>query len=124
MRRRITALAAASAFAAGARCAPACTRSRSIESRSLRSSAPQHFMSQWLVKWSEKLEKGSDGRLVFKHFPGSQMAPTPQHYDLARTGQADVAWFLHGGTPGRFPLTELVQPALSWSAAPRSAPRC
>jgi TRAP-type C4-dicarboxylate transport system substrate-binding protein len=68
---------------------------------------PQHFMSQWLVKWGEKLEKASNGRLVFKHFPGAQMAPTPAHYDLARTGQADVSWFLHGGTPGRFPLTEI-----------------
>jgi TRAP-type C4-dicarboxylate transport system substrate-binding protein len=25
------------------------------------------------------------------------------------TRQADVAWFLHGATPGRFPLTEIVQ---------------
>jgi TRAP-type C4-dicarboxylate transport system substrate-binding protein len=69
---------------------------------------PQHFMTQWLVKWGEKLEKASNGRLVFKHFPGAQMAPAPGHYDLARTGQAEVAWFLHGGTPGRFPLTELI----------------
>lgn len=69
---------------------------------------PQHFMTQWLVKWGEKLEKASNGRLVFKHFPGAQMGPAPAHYDLARSGQADVAWFLHGGTPGRFPLTELI----------------
>ena len=68
----------------------------------------QHFMTQWLMKWGEKLEKASGGRLVFKHFPGGQMAPAPGHYDLARTGQADVSWFLHGGTPGRFPLTELI----------------
>ena len=67
----------------------------------------QHFMTKWLVQWGEKLEKASGGRLVFKHFPGSQMGPTPVHYDLARTGQADVSWFLHGGTPGRFPLTEI-----------------
>ena len=70
--------------------------------------AAQHFMTQWLVKWGEKLEKASNGRLAFKHFPGAQMAPAPAHYDLARTGQADVSWFLHGGTPGRFPLTELI----------------
>ena len=70
---------------------------------------PQHFMSKWLVQWSEKLEKASGGRLVFKHFPGSQMGPTPAMYDLARTGQAEVAWFLHGATPGRFQLTELIQ---------------
>ena len=69
----------------------------------------QHFMTQWLVKWGEKLEKASGGRLAFKHFPGAQMGPTPQHYDFARTGQAEVAWFLHGATPGRFPLTELIQ---------------
>jgi TRAP-type transport system periplasmic protein len=69
----------------------------------------QHAMSQWLVKWSEHLEKTSNGRLVVKRFPGAQMGPTPQHYDFARTGQADVVWFLHGATPGRFPLTELIQ---------------
>jgi TRAP-type C4-dicarboxylate transport system substrate-binding protein len=69
----------------------------------------QHFMTKWLVGWGEKLEKASNGRLAFKHFPGSQMGPTPVHYDLARTGQAEVSWFLHGATPGRFQLTELVQ---------------
>jgi TRAP-type C4-dicarboxylate transport system substrate-binding protein len=70
---------------------------------------PQHFMSQWLVKWGEKVEKASNGRLAFKHFPSSQMGPTPQMYDLARSGQAEVSWFLHGATPGRFQLTELIQ---------------
>src|SRR5688500_10690194 len=68
----------------------------------------QHFMTKWIMQWGEKLEKASNGRLAFKHFPSAQMAPTPAHYDLARTGQADVSWFLHGGTPGRFPLTELI----------------
>jgi len=68
----------------------------------------QHAMSQWLIKWSEALEKGSGGRLTVKRFPNAQMGPTPAHYDLARTGQADVSWFLHGGTPGRFPLTEII----------------
>ena len=69
---------------------------------------PMHFMSKWLVAWGEKLEKASDGRLAFKFFPGAHMAPVPAHYDLAASGRAEVAWFLHGGTPGRFPLTEIV----------------
>jgi len=68
----------------------------------------QHAMSQWLIKWADGLEKGSGGRLTVKRFPSAQMGPTPQHYDFARTGQADVSWFLHGGTPGRFPLTEII----------------
>ena len=57
----------------------------------------------------EQSEKDSGGRITVKRFPGSQMGPVQQHYDLARTGQADVSWFLHGATPGRFPLTEIVQ---------------
>ena len=57
---------------------------------------------------AEKRIEASNGRLTFKHFPNAQMAPTPAHYDLARTGQAEISWFLHGGTPGRFQLTEVV----------------
>ena len=77
----------------------------------------QHAMSQWLIRWSEQLEKGSGGRLAVKRFPSAQMGPTPGHYDFARTGQADVSWFLHGGTPGRFPLTEIINlPFMAGSA--------
>jgi TRAP-type transport system periplasmic protein len=77
----------------------------------------QHAMSKWLIKWSDQLAKDSGGRITVKRFPGSQMGPVQQHYDFARTGQADVAWFLHGATPGRFPLTELIQlPYLAGSA--------
>ena len=69
----------------------------------------QHAMSQWLIKWADSLEQQSGGRISVKRFPGSQMGPVQQHYDFVRTGQADVAWFLHGSTPGRFPLTELAE---------------
>jgi TRAP-type C4-dicarboxylate transport system substrate-binding protein len=98
-----TALIAALAFAASA----VAQAQEKYEVKVASFVGPQHFMTQWLVKWGEKLEKASNGRLAFKHFPSSQMGPTPAMYDLARTGQAEVAWFLHGGTPGRFPLTEL-----------------
>jgi TRAP-type C4-dicarboxylate transport system substrate-binding protein len=67
-----------------------------------------HAQGIWLIKWSERLEKASNGRIAVKRFPNAQMGPTPQHYDFARTGQADASWFLHGATPGRFPLTELI----------------
>jgi TRAP-type transport system periplasmic protein len=69
---------------------------------------PQHAHSQYLVRWGEALEKKSNGRLVFKHFPGSQMGPAPKHFDFARDGTAEISFFLHGLTPGRFPLTELI----------------
>src|SRR5689334_19236535 len=100
MRRLVSALAAAGVATSAA-------AQEKFEVKVAEFVAPQHFMTQWLMKWGEKLERASSGRLVFKHFPNAQMAPTPMHYDLARTGQAEVAWFLHGGTPGRFPLTEI-----------------
>jgi TRAP-type transport system periplasmic protein len=103
MTRKILAGLIAAAFAAGAQA------QEKHEVKVATFVGPQHFSSQWLVKWGENLEKASSGRLAFKHFPSSQMGPTPQMYDLARTGQAEVSLFLHGATPGRFLLTDLVQ---------------
>jgi len=99
--KRLLVLAAGLAFAASA-------AAQKTEMKLAYFVGDQHAMSQWLIKWSEALEKGSGGRIAVKRFPSAQMGPTPAHYDLARTGQADVSWFLHGGTPGRFPLTEII----------------
>ena len=102
-------LVVGSASAAGLAGFPAIVRAQQkIEVKVANFVPPGHFMSQWLVKWGEGLEKQSGGRLAFKHFPGAQMGPTPKHYDFARDGTAEVAYVLHGATPGRFPLTELV----------------
>jgi TRAP-type C4-dicarboxylate transport system substrate-binding protein len=67
-----------------------------------------HFFSQYLERWSDTLRERSDGRLEITIFPGAQMGPTPRYYDMAREGVVDIAWVLHGATPGRFPLTELI----------------
>ena len=91
------------ATAAGAVAAPAVWAQQKFEMKLAYFVGDQHAMSRWLIKWSEQLEKESGGRITVKRFPGSQMGPVQQHYDFARTGQADVSWFLHGATPGRFP---------------------
>ena len=67
-----------------------------------------HFFSQYLERWADTLRERSDGRLEITIFPGAQMGPTPRYYDMAREGVVDIAWVLHGATPGRFPLTELI----------------
>jgi TRAP-type C4-dicarboxylate transport system substrate-binding protein len=67
-----------------------------------------HFFSQYLESWANTLRERSDGRLEITIFPGAQMGPTPRYYDMAREGVVDIAWVLHGATPGRFPLTELI----------------
>lgn len=68
---------------------------------------PKHGMSQWIKNWAEGLEEKSAGRLKFEVLDGAQMGPPPKYYDIARNGQADITWVLHGATPGRFPLTEI-----------------
>jgi len=115
MRLKTLAVAGAAAVALGV--AGAAQAQQKYEMKLAYFVGDQHAMSQWLIKWSEALEKGSGGRLVVKRFPSAQMGPTPGHYDFARTGQADVSWFLHGGTPGRFPLTEIINlPFMAGSA--------
>lgn len=106
MRSTLCRIGIAAAFAIA--CSASAQAQQKIEMKLAYFVGDQHAMSQWLIKWAETLEARSNGRLVIKRFPGSQMGPAPQHYDFARTGQADAAWFLHGGTPGRFPLTELI----------------
>ena len=67
----------------------------------------RHGMSQWLEDWAADLEEESGGRLQFEILHGAQMGPPPRYYDIARNRQADIAWVLHGATPGRFELTEI-----------------
>lgn len=70
---------------------------------------PQHFMAKYLAKWAADLGEKSDGAISVTMIPGAQMGPPPKYYDLARRGATDITWLLHGATPGRFPLTELIQ---------------
>ncbi|MEO7243235.1 MAG: hypothetical protein ABIW85_10020, partial [Variovorax sp.] len=68
---------------------------------------PNHTIAVELIRWADTLEKKSNGRLKVSVFSSGQMGPITRQYDLARTGVADIAYLLHGATPGRFPLTEL-----------------
>lgn len=63
--------------------------------------------SRWFEMKKKELAEKSGGRLILQMFYGSSMGPMPRHYDLARKGVADMSFFQHGTTRGRFPLTEL-----------------
>jgi TRAP-type C4-dicarboxylate transport system substrate-binding protein len=68
---------------------------------------PQHPYSKLLQEWADLVDKKSGGKVKITIFPNQQMGPGPRYADLARTGQADITWFVHGFTPGRFPLTDV-----------------
>jgi TRAP-type transport system periplasmic protein len=69
---------------------------------------PNHTFQKELVRWGEELEKTSGGRLRLRIYPASQLGPVNRQFDLVRNGVADIAVGLHGATPGRFPLSDLV----------------
>lgn len=53
------------------------------------------------IPWMEDIEKDSNGRIKFRRLPKPVASP-PAHLDAVRTGQADVAFSVHGYTPQRF----------------------
>lgn len=57
---------------------------------------------------AKRLLDRTGGALSLKLFPNETLGTTVEQYDLARTGKADLAYFMHGATPGRFPLTEMI----------------
>lgn len=69
---------------------------------------PNHTFQKELVRWGEDLEKGSGGRLKLRIYPASQLGPINRQIDMVRSGVADIAVGLHGATPGRFPMSEIV----------------
>ena len=70
---------------------------------------PNQTINQELARWGAELAKRSNGRIKVTIYPAGQMGPVTRQFDLARTGVVDASFFLHGATPGRFSLTELVQ---------------
>lgn len=112
----------ASAFAAASLLATASTLAQTIELKVSHYLPPNHTFQKELVRWGEDLAAQSGGRLKLNIFPASQLGPVNRQFDLARSGVADIAVGLHGATPGRYPLTELVSlPYSSPSAGTNSA---
>lgn len=53
------------------------------------------------IPWMEAIEKDSGGSIKFKRLPKPVASP-PAHLDAVRTGQADVAFSVHGYSPQLF----------------------
>jgi TRAP-type transport system periplasmic protein len=99
------------AFALTGACAVITSRSASAQTAELKVShflPPNHTIQKALVMWSADLEKQSAGRLKLRIYPAGQLGGGPnRQFDAARNGVVDIAFSLHGATPGRYPMTEL-----------------
>ena len=83
---------------------------------------PNHTLHKALVRWSDTLERESDGGLKLRIYPASQLGPVNRQFDLIRSGIADMPIGLHGAVPKRYPLTDLASlPFQSPAAGTNSA---
>jgi TRAP-type C4-dicarboxylate transport system substrate-binding protein len=70
---------------------------------------PVHQIHKELMRWSDDLARRSANKVAITVLPTGQMGPPQRQFDLARTGVADIGYFLPGLTPGRFPMADLFQ---------------
>lgn len=71
---------------------------------------PSHGIpSEMIAWWAEEVEKRSNGEISFRQFHGGSLGNVRKQYDQVANGVVDVAFGLHGSTPGRFPLTSILE---------------
>jgi TRAP-type C4-dicarboxylate transport system substrate-binding protein len=94
----VTALAAAPAFA----------QELKLKLSHFAPAAHNHHQNV-IVPWAEEIKQRTGGRVEITVFPGASLCKPPQQYECARAGIADLAWGVTGWTPGRFPLTSVIE---------------
>lgn len=58
--------------------------------------------------WVDDVAEATDGTVTIEIHPGGALTAPPDAYDNAASGAIDIGWALHGYTPGRFPLTDVI----------------
>jgi TRAP-type C4-dicarboxylate transport system substrate-binding protein len=78
------------------------------------------FIQDAVLVWAKQVDEATSGRVKLRMLPKAVTSP-PQHLDAVRDGLADVTFFVHGYTPGRFVLTKVAEiPFLGDSAVSTS----
>lgn len=67
-----------------------------------------HALSQSLVRWCDEVAQATARRVSCRMLPKAVAAP-PGTFDAVREGLADIAYSVHGYTPGRYTLTQLAE---------------
>lgn len=77
-----------------------------------------HPVQQQIFKeFGDKLNEHSEGRITYDIYPSNALGASGSQYDMAVTGEADIALSVHGYTNGRFPLVTVLElPFLTESA--------
>jgi TRAP-type transport system periplasmic protein len=75
-----------------------------------------------LDAWAKMVEKNTDGRVKVRIYASEALAKQKDIYDNVVTGFADLGNFNQWASPGRFPLSDVIEMPLSpWSSDVRHA---
>jgi len=69
----------------------------------------KHAQHKVMEDWAKKMESLTGGDLKVTIFPGGALGKPPHQYDNAVKGITDIAFGLQSYTPGRFPLTSVME---------------
>jgi TRAP-type C4-dicarboxylate transport system substrate-binding protein len=61
------------------------------------------------VPFAKEVEEKSKGKAKVTIYPGEALGKAKDHYDMAMHGITDIAFAIPGYTPGRFPLTAVIE---------------
>jgi TRAP-type C4-dicarboxylate transport system substrate-binding protein len=73
-----------------------------------------HPMTKLMVEWGKDVEKATEGRIKTTMFASNTLAPPMQAYDATVKGIVDVCGNLLAYSPGRLPLSEVLQQPLGY----------
>lgn len=100
-------------------------QTKPIELKLAHAWATTHHVHVILAQWVKEVEQATNGRIKITIYPGGTLSTPVQLYDNVRTGVVDLAWFLQGYTPGKFPLTSVIElPFMATSAKQGSQAIC
>lgn len=105
--KKLSRLATAAFAAAISICAIAAQAQETVTLRLANFASASGGMGRALDAYAKQLEEKSGGRIKTEVFHGSSIGPSNKHFDLVRSGVADMAIFAVWYTPGRFPKTDL-----------------
>ena len=59
--------------------------------------------------WVEQIREATGGTVDIEIHAGGALGPPPQVYENVVAGAQDIGWTLPGYTPGRFPITDIIE---------------
>ncbi len=59
--------------------------------------------------WVREVRDSTGGTLDIQIYAGGALAPGPSVYEIVAAGAQDIGWTMPGYTPGRFPITQIIE---------------